>query len=249
MKLNRRRILGLGAGCVLASAFGVRASAPKPLVIFAASSLKPVLDEIAALDPSCPLAISYGGSAALARQITLGAPAEIFLSANPQWSEVVTPTDLGEEPVRVSLLSNRLVVIAARGSPSVELAKLPSDAKIAMGLVNAVPVGQYGKAALQALEHWERLSGNIVETQSASAALTMVARGEMPYGVVYKTDALAEARVDIVAEFPSASHPPIIYQMVLTAKPPPRESAVKLFSWLQGDEAKAIYAKHGFIVL
>ena len=52
--------------------------------------------------------------------------------------------------------------------------------------------------------------------ENVRAALTLVARGEAPLGIVYETDAKVEPNVKIVGSFPEDSHPPIIYPVALT---------------------------------
>ena len=58
----------------------------KGVLIFAAATLKPALDAIASAYRTMPggeVTIAYGPTPALAKQIENGAPADIFLSADP----------------------------------------------------------------------------------------------------------------------------------------------------------------------
>jgi molybdate transport system substrate-binding protein len=50
--------------------------------------------------------------------------------------------------------------------------------------------------------------------------VALVARGEAPLGIVYRSDALAAPRLRIVALIPAASHPPIRYQAALVGGRP-----------------------------
>ena len=84
-----------GAG-LISSLFGLLALVATgpvradPVLVFAAASLKTALDEVAAgfrAETGHDAAISYAGSSALARQIELGAPADVFLSANTDWMD------------------------------------------------------------------------------------------------------------------------------------------------------------------
>ena len=63
--------------------------------------------------------------------------------------------------------------------------------------------------------------GHVFHRQHAEnvrAALFLVSRGEAPVGIVYKTDAVSDPAVRIVAMFPEDTHPPIIYPVALTSK-------------------------------
>jgi molybdate transport system substrate-binding protein len=81
----------------------------------------------------------------------------------------------------------------------------------------------------------------------ARAALTYVARGEAPLGIVYQTDALAEKRVRVVGVFPEGSHPPIMYPVALTVRAPPE--ATRLADFLTGESARQIFTRYGFTAL
>lgn len=234
MQASRRGFLGfLG---LLATG----AQAEAPVVVFAAASLKTVLDKI--LEGRGAVA-SYTGSGALARQILQGAPADIFISAHGQWMDVVEEAGLVAGR-RVDLASNRLVIVGPRGSVPLALANLPErlgDGRLAIGQTRAVPAGIYGRAALERLGLWPGLARRLAETDSVRTALALVARGEVPFGLVYATDALAEPAVDVVAEIPADSHPPIRYPAALLS-----ERGEALFQYLFGPEAAAMLEAAGF---
>jgi molybdate transport system substrate-binding protein len=84
-------------------------------------------------------------------------------------------------------------------------------------------------------------------TENVRAALTLVARGEAPLGIVYATDAKVEPSVKIIGTFPADSHPAIVYPVAATviAKP---ETAGYL-SFLRSTAAKAAFEQYGFIFL
>jgi len=77
------------------------------------------------------------------------------------------------------------------------------------------------------------------------AALALVAAGAAPYGIVYATDATAEARVTVVGTFPEDSHPPIVYPAAaIGAQPTPAASS--FLAYLGGPEARAAFERQGF---
>ena len=76
-----------------------------------------------------------------------------------------------------------------------------------MGDVKAVPAGKYAKAALEKLGAWDGVEGKLAQAENVRAALALVAHGEAPLGIVYKTDAASDPSVKIVGTFPADSHP------------------------------------------
>ena len=80
-----------------------------------------------------------------------------------------------------------------------------------MGNVQSVPAGKYAQAALEKLGAWAGVEGRLAQSENVRAALALVAHGEAPLGIVYKTDAASDPKVKIVGTFPADSHPPIIY--------------------------------------
>ena len=89
------------------------------VVIFAAASLKEPLDQIAAEFDD--VVVSYGGSGTLARQVSLGAPADIVLLANTDWMDVLVDGGHVDGATVVDFASNRLVLVGAQGAVPVTL--------------------------------------------------------------------------------------------------------------------------------
>jgi molybdate transport system substrate-binding protein len=245
--------------CVLLGAllFSAAAGAAE-ITVFAAASLKESLDAVAAdysRQTGARITVSYAASSALARQIENGAPADLFLSADLAWMDYLAKRKLIDPATRRNLLGNQLVLIAPatfRGTLKVEpnfaLAAQLGSEKLAMANPDAVPAGKYGRAALQALGVWAGVEHQVVRAANVRAALLLVARGEAPFGIVYRTDALAEPKVRIVDTFPAASHAPIIYPVALTvgAKKP---AAQQFTDYLRGAGAAPVWKKFGFTVL
>ncbi len=228
------------------------------VVVFAAASLKTALDEVAAefeKTTGNKVTISYGASNALAKQIIAGAPADIYLSAAVNWMDAVEKAGLVAETMRADLWGNRLVLVAADQNAApvglvqgVDLAGLLGDDKLSMAMVDAVPVGQYGKAALQALGVWDSVAPMVAQSENARAALALVALGEAPFGVVYASDAVAEPGVKVVGSFSTDSHAPIIYPgAVLAEAKDPADWA--FFDALKASTTDASFAAQGFVIL
>jgi len=228
------------------------------LTVFAAASMKNALDDIDAAftaKTGVKIAASYAASSTLAKQIEQGAPADIFLSADTDWMDYAIGKKTINEPTRVNLLGNSIVLIAPKDSridnvtigPGFDLAKLAGDGKITTGDVKAVPVGKYAKAALEKLGAWQAAEPKFAMAENVRTALILVARGEAVLGIVYSTDAKVEPGVKIVGTFPADSHPAIIYPVAATANAKPQ--AADYLAFLRSSIAKATLEKYGFTVL
>ena len=110
-----------------------------------------------------------------------------------------------------------------------------------------MPAGKYGKAALETLGVWAQVENKLAQAENVRAALKLVATGEAPLGIVYRTDAQAESGVKIVGAFPSGSHPPIIYPAARLAASS-NADAVAFLQFLQSPTAQDIFKAHGFTI-
>jgi len=257
---TRRSWLALLVAAGLASTAGALPAAAqgKDVVVFAAASLKNALDDIAGQwqrETGKKVVISYAASNTLIKQIEQGAPADIFISADLDWMDYGQQKDLIKPDSRSNLLGNRLVLIAPKDSsvsaniqPGFDLAALLKGGRLAMGNVDAVPAGKYGKASLEKLGVWDSVKDKIAQAESVRAALLFVSRGEAPLGVVYQTDATADPSVKIVGTFPENTHPPIIYPVALT-KESTNADAQAFLNYLRSPAARAAFERQGFAVL
>ena len=255
MKLLRP-VVALGA--ILMASLPVAARAQSAdVTVFAAASLKNALDAIADAfrkDTGKRVAISYAASSALARQIEQGAPADLFVSADLDWMDYLQARDLIKPESRRNVVGNRLALVAPANRPDAvklepgALANALGDGRLAIGQVASVPAGKYGKAALEHLGLWGEVAGRLAESENVRAALTFVARGEAPLGIVYESDATVEPGVKVVARFPETSHPPIVYPASLI-RTSARPDAARFLETLRMPASAAILAREGFVPL
>jgi len=225
-----------------------------PIVLAAASlqeSLQAAAQAWAAKGHAVPV-LSFAASPALARQVEAGAPADVFVSADEEWMDTLQGKGLLRPGSRADLLGNTLVLIAPAAStsriaiaPGFPLAKALGNGRLALADPTGVPAGRYAKAALESLGVWNAVSDRIVSGDSVRAALSLVARGEAPFGIVYATDALAENKVRVVAAFPPSTHAPIVYPLAIL-KASRSADAEPLRAFLLSPEAAAIFRRHGF---
>src|SRR5260370_33245236 len=189
------------------------------VLVFAAATLKTALDEINAQwqgRTGKRAVVSYAASSALAKQIEQGAPADIFISADLDWMEYLAERKLIRPETRSDLLSNRLVLIAPKGTnlqveikPGFPLASLLGQGHLALANTDAVPAGKYSKAALETLGVWRPANAPLPPPHTGRLALLLVSRGEAPPGIVYESDAASDPSVVTAWIFPATPHPPI----------------------------------------
>lgn len=251
-----RSSVRVAAALVLACLLALPAQArAEGVLVFAAASLKTALDQIAEgwrEQTGKAVTISYAGSSSLARQIEQGAPADIFISASVDWMDHLQSAEMIRAESRINLLGNRLVLIAhGRESAGIDLkgdtdlAGLLGDGRLAMALVDSVPAGVYGKQALVSLGLWEAVADKVAQTDNVRAALALVSSGEAPFGIVYASDAVADAGVSVVAILPEAAHEPIIYPAAVLATSMAPDAG-DFLSYLKSPTAHALFRAQGF---
>jgi molybdate transport system substrate-binding protein len=249
-------MLVFGCLSLLGSATAVSARAEDPVTVFAAASLKGAMGDISdawAATGHPKLRLSLDSSGTLAKQIQQGAGAQIFISADEKWMDYLAKHSLVVPDSRKDLLTNGLVLVAPAGqgknvtiAPGLDLASVLGPAgRLAVGDPDTVPAGIYAKQALIRLGAWAKVSGKLAPAANVKAALLLVERGEAPAGVVYRTDALGDPKVQVIGAFPASSHDPIAYPIALIS-PGGDQAASAALAFLEGKQAKIIYAKYGF---
>ena len=253
-----RKLVAALIGLFLTLAPAAAQRSPSPPLVLAAASLQESLTKAAqvwtAKGHRQPI-LSFAASSALARQIEAGAPADMFISADEEWMNEVQGKGLLRPGSRTSFLGNRLVLIApasSRGSLAIRrgfpLAKALGSGRLAVADPDSVPAGKYAKAALTSLGVWPNVEGKLARGENVRAALLFVERGEVPYGIVYETDARVAKDVRIVGVFPPASHPPISYPFALLSAGRNAPEAAAFCRFLLSSEGRAIFRSYGFSV-
>lgn len=225
------------------------------LLVFAAASLKPALDEIVALPEARAIAdvrTSYAASSALARQIDAGAPADVFVSADLEWMDWLQQREHVATATRFVLARNELVLVAPTASTlqltldrNTDLRGALGDGRIALAEPGSVPAGKYAKAAFERLGLWAQVETRYVATENVRAALALAARGEAPLAAVYRSDAVSEPKVRVVVAFPDDSHPPIVYPAA-ALKRHDAAAAQQFLALLRSAPAQAVLQRWGF---
>ena len=227
------------------------------LLVFSASSLTDAMSEAAdtfSEATGTEVVLSFAASSVLAKQIEHGAPAGVYVSANPDWMAYLEDRELVVADGDHTIAQNRLVVIAPADSdaaidvddPASLVRALGARGRLAIGDPTHVPAGQYARQALEHLGVWTELSERLAPAANVRGAVALVERGEAPLGIVYRTDAAVTDRVRVIAELPSESHDRIKYpaaRIVLGDN----TAAQAFVDFLLSEEGRDIFVAHGFI--
>ena len=257
MKGGWRRVLGwLGAVLSICIASGPVVAADQPmLTVFAAASMTDAMQAAGRAYTARTgqrVRFSFAASGTIARQLAAGAPADLFVSADPKWMDQAERQRLIDPRSRTNIAEGRLVLITPKANtltikirPGFPLmAALGENGRVAIGDPDYVPAGQYARTALMRMGVWKQVAGRLARADNVRVALAYVARGEAPLGIVYETDAAIEPDVRIAGVFPPASHPPIVYPAATTPKAKP--GAARFLKFLRGPRGRAILQHYRF---
>ena len=241
-----------GAYAALAGLLTLGAAPQPEILVFAAASLTESLQEIGMAyeaKTGTKVVYSFGPSSDLQRQISAGAPADVFFSADTPKMDTLEKAGLVRKADRREFLSNVLVVVVPANSPTLpanakELASLP---KIALADPPAVPAGIYAKKWLESEGLWKQVAPKVVPALDVRAALAAVASGAVPAGVVYSTDAASSKGVRIA--FTVTNGPPIAYSVAVLAGSKHAAEARAFVKFVESDEGKAVFKRRGFRIL
>lgn len=236
--------------CCMAS-FGF--ASERPITIFAAASLQNAITELAQNytdETGIKVHVSVAGTSTLARQIQHGAPTDIFISANKSWVDHLLNRNL-LDPNSVSVIAENAMVLVARSGADTRVSVLEghwnSNSLIATAMIGSVPAGIYAKEVLDYYGVWDRLQNQVVQTDNVRSALRLVELGQVDFGLVYFSDAVASKDVEIFERLPAHSHSLIEYHAALVGTKSSR-NVQNLYDALVSDRFADILLTNGFVL-
>ncbi len=214
-----------------------------------AGAFKEMVVDFTVAHPEVDVVANYGASGSLAKQITQGAPADLFISASQQWLDYLLTAKAVDPATVGTLATNRLVFVGAKDA-AISFDDLFKLKRIAIGSPKSAPAGQYAEEALKTAGLYDRLAagGKLVQAKDVRQALVYADRGEVDGAFVYKTDALLARSAVILFEVPAEMHAPIVYPMALTATGAATPLARAFMEYLRSAPARAVLTKFGFAV-
>lgn len=242
-----RTLLAVVAGVVLLA--GCTAPAPEATVtVLAAASVTDALDEAAvafeAAHPDLQIAVSYGGSSALAEQLVSGAPADVFFAADEATMQTLVDAGLATDPE--VLVANTLQLVVPAGNPAdvVGLADLADP-----GLVVALcdPSVPCGSAAAELLALAGVTASVDTFEDDVRATLTQVALGEVDAALVYRTDVLAAGDAVEGIEVAEAAKVVNRYPIAVLSGAPNPGAAQAFIDYLRSAAGREVFERAGFV--
>ena len=224
-----------------------------PIRIAAASSLRFVMAEIidAYVAQSGRVApqVVYGSSGNLFRQISQGAPFDLFVSADAALTEKLENA-LPEAGTAVEFGVGRLVLftrkpVAVGLSEFKALLEHVDEFKIAIANPRHAPFGRAAQQALLSLDYWDAATPRLVYAEKVSQAAQFVASGAAEFAVISRSLAVSPAlrNTGSFKLIPAKHHQPVVQSiMVLTREKPVQE----LFTFiLKSQSAVEILQEYG----
>lgn len=235
------------------------------LTVLAAASLTESFTELGELfeskNPDVKVQFSFAGSQQLAQQLSQGAPADVFASANLKYMTAVVEAERVDKSTSQIFARNKLVVVYPKDNPA-GISQLTDLSKAGIKLILAdksVPVGNYSQQFLDkaikdsafGADYKDKVLANTVSyEQDVKSVFTKVVMGEADAGIVYSTDITTDAadkvgRIDIPDELNTIAEYPIA--PVIDAPNP--EIAKDFVALVMSAEGQQVLAKYGFIAI
>ncbi|OBI20228.1 molybdate ABC transporter substrate-binding protein [Mycobacterium sp. E2497] len=253
------RRIGMLAGAVsVALAVGLVGCGSKPpsqpaggsgkLLVFAAASLKSAFTQLSAQfkaqNAGTDVEFEFAGSSELATQLTQGATADVFASADTaQMNTVAKAGLLAGDPTNFA--SNTLVIVTAPGNPK-RVGSFSDLARPGLGVVvcqQPVPCG----SATQRVEDSTGVRLHPVsEEPSVTDVLNKVTTGQADAGLVYVTDARGAGNKVTTVSFPEAAGAVNRYPIAVLKHAPQPTLAQRFLAMVTGAAGQDILARSGF---
>ena len=237
-----RRFVAMALLACAVAAANASAAGHATLNVYAAASLTDVFPQIDSAER-----YSFGGSNTLAAQITQGAPADVFASANMALPQALYAKGLVTKPVVFT--RNTLVLIVPTSNPAgihsvFDLRR--SGIKLVVAQP-AVPVGGYTLQILKNMALTDVLQNVVSRESDVREVLAKVALGQVDAGFVYSTDARTVAGQVTVLKLPAWAQPKVQYGVAVVTASPNRVAAQAFVTKLLGKAAQKKLIAAGFL--
>ncbi|KZS61872.1 molybdate-binding protein [Mycobacterium kansasii] len=246
--VSRLLIWGLIGSVVACSSHAQPAPGSQSIVVFAAASLKSAFTQIGEQfrkdNPGVGIDFDFAGSSELATQLTQGATADVFASADTAQMDTVARAGL-VAPDPANFASNTLVIVTAPGNPK-RIGSFADLAEPGLGVVicqQPVPCG----SATRRIEDATGIQLRpISEELSVTDVLNKVATGQAAAGLVYVTDAMNAGDKVATVKFPEASGAVNVYPIAVLRKAPEPELARKFVALVTAETGRQVLDRSGF---
>lgn len=222
---------------------GSAATPKQKLTVFAAASLQPPFDQVAKQLGDLTITFNYAGTQTLTSQLTQGAQADVFASADTAHMKTVQEAGLiAGSPMLFA--HNRLEIAVEKGNPKGihSLADLAKPGTVVVLADPSVPAGKYAQQALQ--KAGVTVHPKSLETQ-VTGVLSKVALGEADAGIVYVSDVVTSGKVDGVS-IPDDDNVIADYPIAKLKSAPDSTAADTFMGYVLSPPGQSILAQAGF---
>jgi molybdate transport system substrate-binding protein len=230
------------AGLAVAAGGFATTRADGPATVYAAASLTEAFPKVS---PSTRF--QFGASSTLALQLRRGAPADVYASASPVYTQELFREGVLERPRLFA--TNSLVLAVPRRNPAriksvYDLAKRPRLRLVVAG--EKVPIGLYTREVLKRLGQLRVLRKAVSQEPDVKGIVGKLALGEADAGFVYATDVRASAGRLVAIPLPARSQPTVRYEAALVRGARSREAALEFVADLLGEDGRRHLRAAGF---
>lgn len=218
------------------------------VTVFAAASLKATFTKIGAIfekeNPGSTATFNFAGSSDLVTQLTAGAPADVFASADTNnMTKATTANLVAGEPVNFA--SNTLTIVTPPGNPA-GVASFADLAKPDVKVVICAPQVPCGAATKTVATNTGVTLTPVSEENSVTDVLGKVTSGQADAGLVYVTD--AKGAGDKVTEVPFPESTAVVNVYPIATLTGARQSALatKFVEVVTGPEGQQVLKDAGF---
>jgi molybdate transport system substrate-binding protein len=234
------------------------------LIVFAAASLADVFTDLTqqfeADHPGVEVIINFAGSQQLAHQLSQGAPADVFASANHRQMEAAIGLGRVIEDEVIIFTGNRLVIIYPAGNPA-GIRTLADLSNPGLKLLLAAPEVPAGAYALALLENLERdpsfepafrndvLKNVVSYEENVRAVLSKVMLGEADAGIVYASDAAGKNADEVgIIEVPDHLNVSATYPIATISNSPQPELGKAFIDFVLSAPGQSLMSDYGFSI-
>lgn len=239
------------AGALLMSLGTVQADAP--IVVSAGVSVQKPMTEIASQYrrryPAVKLQLKFGVTVIMQQQVEKGEPIDVIVTTSQKSMNELQAEGLIVPSTRAILARNRMALIVPLKSrvtvrSFADLGK-PEVKSLAIAAPQTVAAGQYARQILNNLGLWKNVRPKIVQTKDVDGAVGQIEQGRADAAIVYRTNAIGNPRVRLVAVAPANLHTPIIYSLAVTSASKQQSEARRFATYLTSNPAQKVLQRYG----
>lgn len=232
------------------------------LTVFAAASLIEAFNEIGesyeAANPGVQITLNYAGSQQLAQQLSQGAPADVFASADKEQMDNVISSGRVLQGMEVKFVRNRLLIIVPEDNPGQiqDFGDLSNPGLEIILADGAVPVGRYSlqmlSRASQSNLYGDRFKQDVLNNavsyeENVRAVLSKVILGEADAGIVYVSDGWGINAEEVrLISIPDQVNVSASYYISPVSDSSNQGLAQDFIEFVLSPESQAILARYGF---